>query len=299
MTKSSAASTVPKRVTVSPLRYPGGKGMLYSRLRNIIRTNDLTSSTFVEPYAGGAGAALGLLVSGQVARIAINDLDPAIFAFWKSVVERPHDFTQLVNTVALTVDEWEKQRDLYLTSSRDDYLALGFATFYLNRTNRSGILNGGPIGGKDQKGNYKIDARFNRETLAERIRLIALHAGRIEVTNEDGLGVIDRHAPNPKSLIYADPPYFEKAGSLYMNAFNMDGHEVLASHLNQSGAANWVLTYDDVSHVHRLYPDRRRMLFSLNYSAHRVTKAQELMVFSDSLTIPDEIKNDNEVLLAA
>ncbi|SEF11650.1 DNA adenine methylase [Arthrobacter alpinus] len=299
MTTPSATTKTPKRVTVSPLRYPGGKGMLYSRLRNIIRTNDLTSSTFVEPYAGGAGAALGLLVSGQVSRIAINDLDPAIFAFWKAVVERPKEFTQLVSTVALTVDEWEKQRERYLNSSRDDYLTLGFATFYLNRTNRSGILNGGPIGGKDQRGNYKIDARFNRETLVERIRLIALHAGRIEITNEDGLGVIDRHALDPESLIYADPPYFEKAGSLYMNAFNMDGHELLASHLNQASAAKWVLTYDDVAHVHRLYQDRRRMLFSLNYSAHRVTKAQELMVFSDSLTIPDEIKEGNQLLLAA
>lgn len=289
MSPARTSPRTPRRVTVSPLRYPGGKGLLYSRLRQIIRDNDLTSSTYVEPYAGGAGAALGLLVSGQVSNIAINDLDPAVYAFWRAVVDEPQAFSELVRTVDLTVEEWERQRDIYDNSPRDELLSLGFATFYLNRTNRSGVLNGGPIGGKDQTGNYKIDARFNRATLVERIRLIGLHASRILVTNLDGRDVIKHYADEESALIYADPPYFEKARSLYMNAFDASDHEELAKCLNEVDVARWVLTYDNVPRVQELYGGRRSRLFSLNYSAHRVVKAQEIMVFSDSLKIPESI----------
>lgn len=297
MSLTQTSTRTPKRVTVSPLRYPGGKGLLYSRLRQIVRENGLTSSTYVEPYAGGAGAALGLLVSGQVAKIAINDLDPAVYAFWRAVVDEPNEFSQLVRNVDLTVKEWEKQRAVYDNAAQEDLLPLGFATFYLNRTNRSGVLNGGPIGGKDQTGNYKIDARFNRDTLLERIRLIALHASRITVTNQDGGDVIRQYADDDSAFIYADPPYFEKAGSLYMNAFNANDHEDLAKCLNGVVKARWVLTYDDVPEVHSLYSKRRRVLFSLNYSAHRVMKALEVMVFSDSLEIPTDIRVAGDALL--
>lgn len=288
---TQTATSARKRVTISPLRYPGGKGLLYSRLRTIIRENNLTSSVYVEPYAGGAGAALALLVSGQVERIAINDLDPAVFAFWNAVVTQPDEFTALVNSVELSVEEWERQREVYLTSARDNHLPLGFATFYLNRTNRSGVLNGGPIGGKDQTGNYKIDARFNREGLAERIRLIALHADRIAVTNEDGLRVIERYSDRDDAFIYADPPYFEKAGSLYLNAFQDSDHHALADCLKGVQRAKWILTYDNVPQVAELYADLRRRLFALNYSAHRVMKASEIMVFSTELSIPEEIES--------
>ena len=299
MSRTQTLNRTPKRVTVSPLRYPGGKGLLYSRLRQIIRDNGLTSSTYVEPYAGGAGAALGLLVSGQVTDIVINDLDPAVYAFWRAVVNEPDEFSRLVRTVDLTVEEWEKQRHIYDTVPRDDILRLGFATFYLNRTNRSGVLNGGPIGGKDQTGNYKIDARFNRDTLLERIRLIGLHASRIKVTNQDGRDVIKNHAEDVNAFIYADPPYFEKAGSLYMNAFRSKDHEELAECLNGVVNARWVLTYDNVPQVGELYSSRRSRLFSLNYSAHRVMKAQEIMVFSDSLMIPPDIESGHDEIVEA
>lgn len=290
------ATPVRKRITISPLRYPGGKGLLYSRLRTIIRENNLTSNVYIEPYAGGAGAALALLVSGQVERIAINDLDPAIYAFWKAVVTQPNEFTALVKSVELSVDEWERQREVYLTSARDDHLSLGFATFYLNRTNRSGVLNGGPIGGKDQTGNYKIDARFNRESLTERIRLIALHADRITVTNEDGLHTIQRYSTQENAFFYADPPYFEKAGSLYLNAFDDSDHRALAECLKNVQHANWILTYDNVPQVAKLYSGLRRRLFALNYSAHRVMKANEVMVFSPELSIPAEIEAGHAAL---
>lgn len=129
------------RPRISPLRYPGGKSALYARLREVIRSNGLAGCTYVEPYAGGGGAGLGLLVTGQVARIVINDLDPAIFAFWKLLVTEPGLLKEKIQTAQLNSKEWAKQREAYLTADRTDYHILGYATFYLNRTSRSGVLN--------------------------------------------------------------------------------------------------------------------------------------------------------------
>lgn len=288
MTSAYVDKSKLRRVTISPLRYPGGKGALYSRLKSFIRANGLTAGTYVEPYAGGAGAALALLVTGQVQRIVINDLDPAVFAFWSAVVAEPVRFSERLTKAELTVKEWSRQKELYLDPSADPF-ELGFATFYLNRTNRSGVLNGGPIGGMDQTGNYKIDARFNKEALAERIRVIGLHAPKISVTNTDGIKVIKKHARRPSTFIYADPPYFDKAGSLYLNSFDDSDHAKLAECLNGYADAKWMLTYDNVPQVKDLYLDRRSLLFSLNYSAHRVVKTQEIMVFSDGLTVPSDL----------
>lgn len=281
-----------RRVTISPLRYPGGKGSLYTALKSFVRANDLTNGTYVEPYAGGAGAALALLVTGQVQRIVINDLDPAVYAFWAAVVAEPDRFSERVTKVDLTVKEWSRQKEIYLDGNADTF-DIGFATFYLNRTNRSGVLNGGPIGGMDQTGNYKIDARFNRDALVERIRVIGMHSRKISVSNTDGIKVIKKFARRPSTFIYADPPYFDKAGSLYLNSFGRDDHARLAECLNSYSDARWLLTYDNVSQVRSLYSGRRSSLFSLNYSAHRVVKAQEVMVFSDALVLPSDWINED------
>ena len=67
--------------------------------------------------------------------------------------------------------EWEKQKRIY-ENTRSEFL-LGFATFFLNRTNYSGVITGGPIGGFEQKGQWKIDARFNKKSLIDRIERIS------------------------------------------------------------------------------------------------------------------------------
>lgn len=287
MGSAAAISKTLKRPLISPLRYPGGKSLLYLKLRAIIRANELSAGTYVEPYAGGAGAAMGLLVTGEVQRVVLNDLDPNIHAFWKAVVDEPDRFTHKIRTAKLTVAEWNKQKRVYADGCSVDRFELGFATFFLNRTNRSGVLNGGPIGGLDQTGNYKIDARFNKDQLQERVRLISLYAPKIEVTSKDGKDVIKKHSKRKNTIIYADPPYFEKAGSLYLNTFTDADHEALALLLNGSANAKWLLTYDNVPRVSELYADRRREEFALNYSAHTARVAKEIMVFSDDLEIPE------------
>ena len=272
-----------KRVDISPLRYPGGKGKLLSRVRSIVRANCTTGSMYIEPYAGGAGLALALLVTGEVRSIIINDLDPAVHAFWKAITAENQRFIDALENIPLTVDEWRHQRSIYRSTDASDWFSLGFAFFYLNRTNRSGVLNGGPIGGIDQHGEYRIDARFNRRTLAERARLVGLYSRKISVYCDDGSNIIAEHASVPNSFVYADPPYVEKSGSLYMNSFREQDHRHLASILNSHAGSPWLLTYDDTPLVRELYADRRIEGYSLRYSANRVTTATEIMIFSDAM----------------
>ena len=253
-------------------------------IAQLLRQNDLIGCRYVEPYAGGAGAGLALLLSGEVSELVINDLDPAIWSMWKAAVSNPQEFIARVHSTALNVAEWKRQKQIYASGRASDPFDLGFATFYLNRTNRSGILNGGPIGGLDQLGTYKIDARFNRSALAERIRLIGLHAESIVIANEDGSQLVLKQLRRKRTFIYADPPYFEKAGSLYMNTFAVKDHVRLAAVLNSANSKPWMLTYDDDPRVHELYCNRSRSSISLNYSAHRVSKAQEVLVLSDILS---------------
>lgn len=288
MSSESVVRRTSRRPRISPLRYPGGKAALYSRLRKVIRDGDLAGCTYVEPFAGGAGAGLSLLVTGQVSRVVVNDLDPAIHAFWSMLIDDPEYLIERILGVELSVAEWKSQREIYRAADAQRLRELGFATFYLNRTNRSGVLNGGPIGGLDQAGNYKIDARFNRKGLVERVRILALYADRITATSRDGADVIREYAEKQDTFIYADPPYFEKAGSLYLNAFELKDHAALAEVLNDVSNSNWLLTYDNVPQVGELYAARRRRTFELNYSAHRVTRATETVVLSDSLPdVPD------------
>lgn len=282
-----------KRPQFSPLRYPGGKSALFGLVSATVRANGASGGTYVEPYAGGAGIALGLLLTEQVERVVINDLDPAIYSFWVAVTQHSDDFMSRLSEVDLTVDEWQRQRGIYLKADRDDALGLGFATFFLNRTNRSGVLNAGVIGGQDQTGNYKIDARFNRDALLQKCRLIAMYASRIKVTRRDGLEVIAENVRAPRTLTYADPPYFEKGSQLYLNAFQDRDHEALAHLLNEHLDGSWMLTYDDRPEIEALYAGRRQFDIGVYYSVREARRTSELLVLSDTLTLPEGYATDH------
>jgi DNA adenine methylase len=265
----------------TPLRYPGGKTSLSSYFSKVLESNGLVEPTYVEPFAGGAGAALSLLLTERVAQVVINDLDPAIAAFWRAVVQSSDEMIDRVRTVGLNVNEWRRQKELHSSDSSSD-LDRGFATLFLNRTNRSGILRSGPIGGYDQSGKWKIGARFNRETLASRLSLIAKYRSRIILREQDGGEVISEFAP-AGAFLYVDPPYFEQGGELYLNSFSSLDHESLSARLHSERSGRWILTYDNVPKAIQLYGDLRHSEFDLRYSAHRSRNARELMVFSDGL----------------
>ncbi len=271
-----------KRRYYSPLRYPGGKTILFPFFEQKIAESGLRDVTYVEPFAGGAGAAIALLFSEVVDRIVINDLDKALYAFWRSAIFDSERFIDAIRTTPVTVKEWRKQKEIY-EDKRARRFERGFATFYLNRTNVSGILNGGPIGGLDQTGKWKVDARYNSEGLIHRIRELAEYRSRITVTNEDGVDLVGKYLLQKNTFVYLDPPYYEKAADLYLNFYVQRDHARLAKKLNAHADSPWLLTYDDHPEILQLYPNRRTLNFSLSYNAYERRRGRELMILSDSL----------------
>ena len=276
--------SIGNRNHVSPLRYPGGKTCLVPLFEKVITDNALSDIVYVEPYAGGAGAALALLYSGKVRRIVINDLDPTIYAFWKSATKFPTAFIAKMFSTPVTIKEWRRQRKIYQDKDAKMF-ERGFATFYLNRTNISGIMDGGPIGGLNQEGKYKINARFNKKTLANRLEQLALHADNITVTNEDGLKLIKKYLGRKDAFIYLDPPYFEKGSSLYMNSYEESDHGKLSVVLNKNPDSFWLLTYDNKRQIKSLYPNRRIANFTLDYRAYEARIGKEVLILSDSVKV--------------
>jgi DNA adenine methylase len=274
-----------RRSNPSPLRYPGGKAALADFFESAINALGLTKPTYVEPYAGGAGAGLELLYRGVVGQVVINDLDHSIHACWDSMINGTEDFLRRLERTPLSVDEWKRQREVYPLRDNDslDRRDLGFATFYLNRTNRSGVLRGGIIGGLQQAGTCKMDARFNKVTLKSRIEKLAENRSKIKVTHQDGVVRLRHWLPKENVFAYVDPPYYEKGSFLYLNSFTDEQHQVLANWLNALADANWILTYDMAEPIKAMYRDRTSLDFNLYYSAHRRELASELMVVSDPL----------------
>lgn len=278
-------------LATSPLRYPGGKTCLYKPVSRIIHANKLSRGHYAEPYAGGCGLALSLLYGSFVSDIHINDVDRSIWAFWQMVIDHTEDFIGLMEKTPVTLKEWRRQREIYRSAESDD-LSLGFAAFFLNRTNRSGIIkNAGVIGGLEQKGDYLIDCRFNKEELARRIRRVRKYRGRINLYRMDALefiSYVERELPE-RTLLCIDPPYFNKGSTLYTNFYGRQDHEAVAQRILRLRNP-WVLTYDYCDEIQKLYSTRRQFQFSLNYSVQSKRIGSELMIASKGLRMPDELR---------
>ena len=276
----------------TPLRYPGGKGKLVPYIKSIFDSNGLVDGVYVEPYAGGAAVALELVLHEYVKKVYINDISAGVAAFWRSVLDNTDAFCGVISSAKLTMDEWYKQREIQRHPKEYDDLALGFSTFFLNRTNRSGILGAGVIGGKEQKGTWKMDARFNAPDLIQRIRTIARVRNRIEFHQEDALTFIDKVSPSlpAKSLIYLDPPYYVKGSDLYLHHYQHDDHVKIAKRIAKLKNRNWIVSYDNTPEVRPLYSRFRNITYSLSYSAQERYKGAEIMFFSDGLNIPETMQ---------
>lgn len=272
-------------ISKSPLRYPGGKVKLYPFMEQLIRQNTVDPPIYVEPFAGGAGLALELLFNGNVERIMINDLDPAIYSFWYSITneETFYLFINRVNEVDININEWKIQKDIYMHQDIHNKLELGFATFFLNRCNRSGILKAGPIGGQKQNGNYRIDCRFNKDRLIPLLRKIYNNRNRIDVTNlnaEEFIEYIDMNYDN--LFIYLDPPYVDKGYQLYKNSFTKEDHVSLSKKIKKL-KNKWFVTYDNSDLIKELYSDCKTEIFNIQYSAGSKRVENEIAVYSDSI----------------
>jgi len=270
------------------LRYPGGKLKVVNYIKRLFEVNDLVGGTYIEPYAGGASVALSLLFDKYAGKIKINDKDRSIYAFWYSVLNNADELCRLISDTPVTMDVWQAQHELQKRKENADLLELGFSTFFLNRTNRSGILNGGVIGGKEQTGNYKIDARYNKNELIERIERIAGYSDLIDLTSMDAVTLLKRYKRTPaaKTFCYLDPPYHVKGRDLYLNYYNDDDHRAIAETIKKY-KGKWIISYDAVDFIKDLYGDYRQKEYYLSYSAGNRSKGKEIMVYSEGLTLPD------------
>lgn len=272
----------------TPLRYPGGKGAFAPYIKLIIDKNELKGCEYLEPFAGGAGVALDLLFNGYCSKIHINDYDVAIYNFWKAVTRYSDEFLALLRECPITIDEWHKQKEILDNPHGCSDLKHGFAAFFLNRTNRSGILKGGVIGGKSQSGAYKLDARFKKDKLCQRIKKIAQYAEQIEIYNYDALDLLDKidFILPKKSLIYFDPPYYVKGQGLYRNFYEHDDHKKIMNCI-KTVKQFWLISYDDCSEIRKLYNAYRQNDYVLNYCAYHKRKGAEVVIFDDKLIVPE------------
>ena len=271
----------------SPLRYPGGKNKLSAFIAQICIDNNINGH-YVEPYSGGASVAIFLLFEGFVNKITINDKDRSIYAFWHSVLNKTEQLCEMIERTEITIDEWRVQKEIQTRKESVDLLTLGFSTFFLNRTNRSGIINGGMIGGVDQSGDYLIDCRFNKLELINRIRRIASRKKDIRLYKKDALKLIDmiqKESQNTSAnvIFYFDPPYYYKASSLYMNHYKDENHRLVSEKIKSIENIRWIVSYDNVSEIKELYFDCNKKEYSFKHTAHSARVGQEILFFSSNL----------------
>lgn len=278
---------------LSPLRYPGGKARLAPLVKAVMRESKLLDGVYVEAFAGGAAVGLALLSHGYVRQIILNDLSFPIYCFWTSVFRETDALCALVDSAQLTVDEWERQRKVFRSPMAQTRLSVGFATFYLNRTNNSGVLNGGVIGGRAQKGTYKMDARFNRAELIARIQRLGRQGEAVTLCQEDASTLVGRLGYmdlGKKVMVYLDPPYFEKGSDLYYNFYQPEDHQGLRDAIIAAqGDFHWIVSYDDVAAIGHLYAGYQRIRKRLPYSVRNGRSGEESIFFSPDLKVPSSL----------
>lgn len=274
----------------SPLRYPGGKACIFNFVAKLFYENNLIGINYAEPYAGGSGLALRLLYDELVDNIYINDLDRSIFAFWKTITEQNALFCDWVESVDVNMDSWYEYKEIQTNRHNYDLFDLAKSTFFLNRTNVSGVIKGGVIGGYEQLGKYKIDARFNKSQLIERIEKIGRFKKRINVSNLDGINFLKKmNVAQKEVFIYLDPPYFLKGADLYMNYYSKEDHKKLSEYVQKINKT-WMVSYDENDFILNLYASNKRISYKLSQNtSNRV--GTEILVFCDKLNFQSSLSN--------
>ena len=272
----------------SPLRYPGGKNKLAKFLSRICEMNNIDGH-YVEPYSGGASVALHLLLEKKVSRITINDFDRSIYAFWYSVLNYTEKFCDLIENTKIDTENWSKAKEVQKNKEEAPLLELGFSTFFLNRTNRSGIIKAGAIGGVLQNGTYKMDCRFNKKDLIGRIKAIAKQKKNITLYNLDAADLIKKiqiESKNSQTIFYFDPPYYLKGQSLYINAYKHEDHQKISDLIRDIKNVRWIVSYDNVPEIKTMYEGFRKKEYSFLHTAYKSREGKEVLFFSDNLALP-------------
>ncbi len=263
----------------SPLRYPGGKGQVYDLVAKTLEDNNLLGCTYIEPFAGGAGIAIRLLFEEKVKRVIINDYDRSIYAVWHSILNNTEEFIRLIEDTSIDLQQWHIQKDIQLKKNDCDLLLLGFSTFFLNRTNRSGIIKAGVIGGKKQNGNYKMDCRFNKHNLINLIRRISAYRDRIEIYNMEAQQFMRIVKKRKNQFYFIDPPYYNNGKQLYTNFFDDIHHRDLKRFISKSMKnKRFIISYDNCDEIINLYKKYNMQYVLLNYSLENKKKTKEIFI---------------------
>ena len=281
-------------ITVTPLRYPGGKSFMASFIEAVLSVNGTWGkATYAEPYAGGAGAAIALLQSGAVKRILLNDASYPVYCFWRSILTRYPSFVAVLDSTTVSIAEWHRQRSIFMSPDRYDQLEVGFAALFLNRCNRSGILRAGPIGGKSQAGTWKLDVRFNKDDLRRKLAAVHKYRGSISVSNLDAIRFVKKAilpmeaTRQEETIVYLDPPYYEKGRDLYYDHYGPADHRALSMFLRHEHTFRWMLSYDNVQQIRDLYADHEQHSFTVNYTAQDQKPGKELLINSRNCALPE------------
>jgi DNA adenine methylase len=267
--------------SLSPLRYPGGKSKIYEKVRDLIVANGYGDRTYVEPFAGGFGIGVGLLCEGVVKAAILNDFDSHIYIFWYSVLNDTENLLRLISDTPITIEEREIQKQHYKDAD-SGLLNDGFATLFLNRVNFSGVIKGGPIGGLAQTGTYKIDCRFNKKDLINKIGTVAKLRGKIKLYNRDAGYLIRMNLMKIKAPMFLniDPPYVVKGSKLYTNFFTEGDHlnlqRVIAAHLTEKYP--WIITYDECQLVRDLYKQFHMQEYGISHNAGGTVSGKEIVI---------------------
>ncbi|EKR5132046.1 DNA adenine methylase [Escherichia coli] len=293
--KALGLPTIPSGI--SPFRYPGGKAKLSGFIALFVVTNRLEGCTLVEPFCGGAGGTLPLLCAGLIDRLVLNDLNPGVYSFWISLTKNTNALVNMIENEPVTIDAWQHWREVYYSTDIKKHTTLekGFATFFLNRTNRSGMLHAGPIGGQKQtNSDYKLDCRFTKKTLIQRIERLAGLSNKISVSQKDASDSI--HNLSSDCLIYADPPYVKEGRNIYSNfCFSDEDHRRFSSKLKRS-KAHWLLSYDDHPLIHDLYEKTGINIIELSYAINKAKIGRELLIASTNSRQPSFDLIDTEIV---
>lgn len=246
---------------LSPLRYPGSKRWLASFIKKALTLNKISPKLYIEPFAGGASVALQLMVENAVDQVILMDLDPLIAYFWETLFFDTDWLIDQIESIDVTIEKWYEYKQFQPKTKRE----YAIACLFLNRTSFSGIIRDeiGPLGGRNQESKYKIDCRFPRTTLIDRIIRIADYRDKIfsiwSCSWLDGVKKIrklqiEEKLPIKDLFFYLDPPFFERANRLYRCYFHQEDHTELRDFLINL-KDYWILSYDSSPKIEELYSD--------------------------------------------
>jgi len=274
----------------SPLRYPGSKATFLKVVLEFIEVHGLKGREIVEPYAGSGIVSLSLVAKNLVSHATLVERDPLLYSFWKAVFEHTDALLSSIEEINVNMDTWHELRVLLKHKIPEDKLIpdLALACLFFNRTNFSGVLHSGPIGGKNQSSDYKLDCRFNKKDIISRIRQISSLRDGVSVKFGDALEFLQKAniQNNEKRFFYVDPPYFKQGRKLYRYYYKVIDHKRLYDILSVA-TFPWLLSYDKHEFIELLYDGFPQVHQSFRYMSRTPKNENELVVTNMVIPVLD------------